>query len=109
MTVVNGGDDVSEATTVAVQPTGLNDDERKRLTKLLGKDKAGDAKELAELRPLVDKAGIWPYVGDLARRVEESCLEAMTGRNKLAREGYERRADELRRDLLAAGDGATDG
>jgi hypothetical protein len=95
---------VSEARTVSVRPTGLTDDEERRLAKLLGPAQAGDAKALAELRPLLDKAGIWRHVGDLAQRVEDAWLEAMTGRNKLAREGYGRRADELRRELLAAGD-----
>ncbi len=89
---------------MTVRPTGLTDDEQKRLKKLLGPAQAGDEKALAEVRPIVEKAGLWPYIGDLARKVEESWLEEMTGRNKLAREGFGRRADELRRELLASGD-----
>lgn len=95
---------MSEATTETTPPAELTDDEKKRFTKLLGPAQAGDAKALAQVRPIIEKAGLWPFVGDLARKVEDSWLEAMTGRNTLAREGYERRADELRRELLSAGD-----
>ena len=95
---------MSETTKAPDKPARLTDDEEKRLMKLLGPAQAGDTKALAEVRPIIEKAGMWPYIGNLARKVEESWLEAMTGRNKLVREGYERRADELRRELLAAGD-----
>ena len=87
-----------------MEPKALTDEERRTLTRLLGPAQGGDAKALAELRPLVDKADLWGAIGDLTRRVEESWLEAMTGRDQLVREAYERRADELRRELLAAGD-----
>ncbi len=95
---------MSEAKTEAARSARLTETEEKQLTKLLVPAQAGDAKALAALRPIIEKAGLWPFVGNLARKVEESWLEAMTGRNKLAREGYERRADELRRELLASGD-----
>ena len=103
-TEANGGGDVSELTRVTLEPTGLTDGEEKRLVNLLARAQTGDAKALAEVRPFVERGGLWPVIGDLARRVETSWLEAMTGRNALAKEGYERRADALRRELLASGD-----
>ena len=87
-----------------VKPDLLTSEERKKLPKLLVKAQAGDAKALDELRPLIDRADLWGFVGDLSRRVQESWLDAMTGRNKLIREAYERKANDLRRELLAAGD-----
>ena len=82
----------------------MTDDKEKRFDKLIGPAQAGDKKALAELRPIVERAGMWPYIGNLARKVEESWLEAMTGRNGLVREGFERRMADMRQELLAAGD-----
>jgi hypothetical protein len=82
----------------------LTEDERRKLTKLLDKAQSGDRKALDELRPLLDKADLWKTIGDLSRRVQQAWLEALTGRGKLAREAFERRADDLRRELVASGD-----
>ena len=85
-------------------PDLLTDEERRKLPKLLQKAQAGDAKALDEVRPLLDRAHLWDFVGDLSSRVQETWLEAMTGTNKLVREAYERKADDLRRELLVSGD-----
>ena len=90
--------------TLSVDRDALRDDERRRLNRLLGPAQKGDEKALAELRPLIAKGDLWGSIGDLSRRVEESWLEAITGRNTLIREAYERRAAAMRRELLAAGD-----
>jgi hypothetical protein len=82
----------------------LTDEERRKLVKLLDKAQAGDAKALDEARPLLDKTGLWKFMGNLSRRVQDSWLDVITGKNKLVREAYEREADEMRRDLLAAGE-----
>lgn len=95
---------MSDATTETERSIGLTDDEEKRFAKLLGPAQAGNEKALAEVRPIIERGGMWPYIGNLARKVEEVWLDAMTGRNKIIREGYRRRADELRGELLAAGD-----
>jgi hypothetical protein len=84
----------------------LTDEERRKLVKLMDKAQAGDAKALDEARPLIDKTGLWKYMGNLSRHVQDSWLDAITGRNKLVREAYEREADEMRRELLAAGESA---
>src|SRR5215210_8347364 len=89
-----------------LKPEALTDAERTKLVKLLDKAQAGDKKALDEARPLLDKTGLWKFVGNLSRRVQDSWLDAMTGKNKLVREAYEREADEVRRELLAAGDSA---
>ena len=107
MTGVNGGDAVAKAglmVAARVKPGSLSDNEYETMRRLLRPAQDGDAKALAKLRPLLDKAEVWNHIGDLARRVEEIWLDAMTISNKLVREAYERRADELRRDLLSAGD-----
>lgn len=82
----------------------LTADEARKLPKLLEKAQAGDTKALDEVRPLLDKSGLWDLVGSLSSRVETSWLETMTGRNKLVREGYERQAATMRRELLETGD-----
>jgi hypothetical protein len=87
-----------------LKPEALSEDERRKLTRLLDRAQAGDTKALDELRPILDKTGLWDYVGDLGRRVQELWLEAITSRNKLVREAYERKADQMRRELLAVGD-----
>jgi hypothetical protein len=87
-----------------VKAGALTDDERRKLTKLLDKAQAGDQKALDEIRPILDKADLWKTIGDLGRRVQQAWLEALTGRGKLAREAFERRADGLRGELLASGD-----
>src|SRR5687767_8036320 len=79
----------------------LTDEERRKLVKLMDKAQAGDAKALDQARPLLDRTGLWKYMGNLSRRVQDSWLDAITGRNKLVREAYEREADEMRRELLA--------
>lgn len=103
----NGGDIVANTgmtVEAPLKPEILTDEERKKLPTLLTKAQGGDKKALDELRPILDKAGLWDYCGDLGRRVQDSWLEAMTGKNRLVREAYERKANELRKDLLAAGD-----
>ena len=95
---------MAEATKEMNQRAGLTDEEEKRFGKLIGPAQAGNEKALAELRPIIERAGMWPYIGNLARKVEESWLEAMTGRNGLVREGFERRMADMRKELLAAGD-----
>jgi len=87
-----------------VKPGSLSDAEDDDFRRLLGPAQEGDAKALAKLRPLLDKAEVWDSLGNLARHVEEAWLNAITNSNKLVREGYQRRAAELRRELLAAGD-----
>ena len=82
----------------------LTEQERRKLVKLMDKAQAGDKKALDEARPLLDKTGLWKFMGNLSRRVQDSWLDAMTGKNKLVREAYEREADEMRRELLAAGE-----
>lgn len=82
----------------------LADAEIKKVERLLGPAQQGNAKALAELRPLLDRGNLWEFVGDLARRVEESWLDAMTMSNKLVREGYKKRAAAMRAELLAQGD-----
>jgi hypothetical protein len=89
-----------------LKPDALTDDERKKLVKLLDKAQAGDKKALDEARPLLDKADLWRFMGNLSGRVQDSWLDAITGKNKLIREAYEREAEEMRRELLAAGDSA---
>jgi hypothetical protein len=84
--------------------TALDDTDQKTLSRLLGKAQKGDDKAIAELRPILDKAGLWKYLGDLSRRVQENWLEAITRSNKLAREAFEKRAAEMRAELLATGD-----
>ena len=69
---------MADSTTQAAKPTALTDDERKRLTKLLGPAQAGDKKALAELRPLVEHQ---------ASRVELVDFTAATGELTLAVEG----------------------
>ena len=88
---------------VGVKPGSLSDAEHDDFRRLLGPAQEGDMKALARLRPLLDKAEVWDDLGDLARHVEAAWLGAITDSNKLVREGYERRAAELRRDLLAGG------
>lgn len=108
MTGANGGGGVADRSMTVEAPvdrTALTDDESRTLGRLLAKAQAGDTKALDELRPILDKTGLWDFCGDLSRRVQESWLEAMTGRNKLIRAAYERKANDLRRELLASGDG----
>ena len=93
-----------EETAVATRRSKLTADDEKRFDKLIGPAQAGDKTALAELRPIVERAGMWPCIGNLARKVEESWLEAMTGRNGLVREGFERCMADMRTELLAAGD-----
>jgi hypothetical protein len=97
---------VADALRVAIDPEPLTDDERKKITRLLGPAQKGDEKALDALRPIMDRVGMWKYLGDLTRRVEESWLEAMTGRNKLVREAYEKRFADLRQELLEPGESA---
>ena len=96
--------DASLAIPARVKLGSLSDAEHDEFKRLLGPAQEGDAKALARLRPLLDKGEVWRSLGDLARHVEEAWLKAMTDSNKVVREGYERRAAELRRELLAAGD-----
>ena len=49
---------MGEATTETTKPAGLTDEEENRLTKLFGPAQAGDKKALAELRPLIERAGM---------------------------------------------------
>lgn len=94
-------------TVQAVAKTGrasLTEAEDAKLRKLFGKAQKGDAQAIAEIRPILDKASLWGFMGELTRRVQQSWLEAMTGPNALIREAYERRADEMRKELLTAGD-----
>jgi hypothetical protein len=88
----------------AERRAALDDAEQKTLTRLLGKAQQGDDKAIAELRPILDKSGLWDYLGDLSRRVQVRWLEAMTLSNTLIREAYERRTADMRAELLAAGD-----
>jgi hypothetical protein len=102
----SGGDVVLEVSP-AVQPTGraaLTEAEDQKLHQLFKKAQSGDQKALDEIRPILDKASLWEFMGDLTRRVQQSWLEAMTGPNALIREAYERRAVDMRRELLAQGD-----
>lgn len=106
-TEAHGDDDVTDtgtAVTTTVKPQKMTDEEAKNFAKLAQKAQGGDAKAMEALRPMLDKAGLWEFVGNLTRRVEESWLEAMTGQNKLIREGYERRVATMRSELLEAGD-----
>lgn len=96
--------DRSMTVTATVEKKALTAEEDKKLGRLLVKAQGGDQKALDELRPILDKTALWEYLGDLGRRVEESWLEAMTGRNKLGREAFEKRGAEMRHELLAAGD-----
>jgi hypothetical protein len=90
--------------TVAVDKRSLSDDDEKKIKRLLGPAQKGDEKAIAALRPVLDRVGLWQYLGDLTRRVEESWLGAMAGRNALVREAYERKTNEMRRQMLADGD-----
>ena len=96
--------DPRQTIAATVKPGTLTDDECDTLKRLLRPAQDGDGKALDTLRPLLDKAEAWGSIGDLARHAEEAWLDAMTYPNKLVREGYERRAADLRRDLLEAGD-----
>lgn len=98
--------EMSMATTATVKPQKLTEEESQRLTKLVAKAQTGNASALKEARPILDKADLWDYVGDLGGRVRELWLDAMTGQDKLAREAYERHVDMMRRELLEAGDSA---
>jgi hypothetical protein len=107
MTGANGGGVVGKASlriAARVKPGSLSDAEDEEFSRLLGPAQEGDGKALAKLRPLLDKGDVWSSLGNLTRHVEEAWLNAMTESNKLVREAYERRAAELRRELLAAGD-----
>jgi hypothetical protein len=90
--------------TATVEKNVLTDDERKKLGRLLTKAQQGDTKALDELRPIIDKTGLWGHLGDLSRRVQDSWLGAMTRQNKLASEAYERKLDTMRSELLDGGD-----
>ena len=98
--------DKSMTVEAPLKPDVLTDEERRKLVKLMDKAQAGDAKALEEARPLLDRTGLWKFMGNLSRHVQDSWLDAITGKNKLVREAYEREEDEMRRELLAAGDSA---
>ena len=87
-----------------VEPEALTKDDERKLNRLLKPAQAGDEKALSEIRPIIEKAGLWGFLGDLNDRVQGAWLDAMTGRNKLVREAYEKKAAALRRELLASGD-----
>jgi hypothetical protein len=63
---------VGETVTVAVDKRSLSDDDTKKIKRLLGPAQKGDEKSIAELRPVLDRVGLWEYLGDLTRRVKES-------------------------------------
>ena len=91
-------------TTLMVDGRQLTDAERKRLDALLTRAQKGDKKALAELRPFMDKPGMWEAVGDLGRIARDTWIEAAANSNVLVREGIQQTADRLRRDLLHEGD-----
>ena len=92
-------------TTLMVDGRQLTKEEQKRLDTLLDRAQKGDRKALAELRPFMDKAGMWEAVGELGRIARDTWIEAAAKSNLVVREGIERTADRLRRDLLRDGDG----
>ena len=91
-------------TTLMVDGRQLTDAERKRLDALLTRAQKGDKKALGELRPFMDKPGMWEAVGDLGRIARDTWIEAAANSNVLVREGIQQTADRLRRDLLREGD-----
>jgi hypothetical protein len=98
--------DTGTSVEATLKRDALTDKERQRLVKLMDRAQAGDKKALDEARPLLDRTDLWKYMGGLSGRVQDAWLDAITGKNRLVREAYQRQSDELRRELLAAGDSA---
>jgi hypothetical protein len=73
---------------------------RERMTALIGRAQEGDAKAMAELRPILAKLPDWETLYENPAAIARSTLlEAVAGKNLFVREAWQRRTQRLQTEL----------